>query len=59
MLTLTYFGLATLLVSTLETCLCVRLMDIFKFKPNDVALFFFIFFTGALVSSIICALLPR
>ena len=59
MLSLAYFGITTFLVSTLETCLSDRLMGVFNFRPNDVALYFFAFFGGALTCSIICGLLLR
>ena len=59
MLTYTYYGMTSVLLSSLETCLSDRLMDIFDFKPNDIAIYFFFFFAGAVTCSIFCAFLSR
>lgn len=59
MLTYTYYGMTSVLLSTLQTCLSDRLMSLFNFKPNDVAIYFFLFFVGALTCSLICAFLSR
>lgn len=59
MLTYVYFGMTSFLISTLETCLANRLADIFDFKPDETAIYFFIFFGGAATCSVICAYLSR
>ena len=56
MLTLAHFAMTQVLLSTLETCLSDRLMEVFNFSPSQVAIYFFIFFGGALTWSVISAL---
>ena len=59
MLTYLYFGMTSFLISTLETCLANRLSDVFNFEPNSAAIYFAIFFSGAVTTSILCAFLSR
>ena len=59
MLSYIYFGMTGCFLSTLETCLAVRLLDLFDFKPNDAALYFALFFASALICSIFCAFLQN
>ena len=59
MMTYAYYGMTSVLLSTLQTCLSDRLMTIFNFKANEVAVYFFLFFLGALICSLICALMPQ
>ena len=47
------------LLPTLETCVADRLIDLFNFTPDQIAIFFFFFCCGALTCSLIGICLPQ